>query len=157
MRTAFALIKESQLYGRTREICPKATEEDIIFTTGIDGMGSRMLKSRTDEIMAQERVSPIKSISSAMGVKRRLGVTFRRLILEGLKTRSVRSLDRQAIGGTGLRKACVDGDERLGVMTIGQVVGLVNSSPICKEEIDRIVAEAQEIIETTREKVFARD
>jgi len=157
MGTAFALTKESLLHGRTRELCLKATEEDTIYTTGIDGMGSRMLKSRTAEIMAQERVSPIKSMRSAMEIKRMLDVPFWRLILDGLKTRSVQGLARQAMGADSLRKACFDGDEKLGVMAIGQVVGLVNDLPTCKELIERTVGEAREIIETTREKVFARD
>jgi len=145
MGTAFALTKESLLHGRTRELCLK------------DGMGSRMLKSRTAEIMAQERVSPIKSMRSAMEIKRMLDVPFWRLILDGLKTRSVQGLARQAMGADSLRKACFDGDEKLGVMAIGQVVGLVNDLPTCKELIERTVGEAREIIETTREKVFARD
>ena len=86
-----------------------------------------------------------------------LDVPFWRLILDGLKTGSVQGLARQAMGADSLKKACLDGDEKLGVMAIGQVVGLVNDLPTCKELIERIAVEAQEIIETTREKVFARD
>jgi len=156
MGTRFTLTKESPLAERTRELCLKAREEDTLYTTGIDGMGNRVLKSKTAEMMATERLSLIKSMRSAMELKRLLGVPFPRLMLDGLKSRSIQSMARQAIGGTSLRKACVDGDEKLGIMAIGQVVGLIDDLPTCKEVIDGIVAEAKEIAEATREKVLTK-
>lgn len=50
----------------------------------------------------------------------------------------------------------VDGDEKLGIMAVGQVIGRIDDLPTCKELIERIVAEAEEIIEATREKVLAQ-
>jgi NAD(P)H-dependent flavin oxidoreductase YrpB (nitropropane dioxygenase family) len=41
-----------------------------------------------------------------------------------------------------LRAAMVDGRPDLGVMSAGQVVGLIDDLPSCAELIDRIMAEA---------------
>ena len=54
-----------------------------------------------------------------------------------------------------MKKACLDGDDKLGIMTIGQVVGILNDVPTCKELFERMVAEAEEIIEATWTKVLA--
>jgi len=157
MGSRLALTKESPLHERMRDLCLKATEADTLYSTGIDGLGARSLKSRTAEIMAQERLPIIKSMRSAIEIKRMVGASFPRLLIDGLKTRSIQGLARQAIGTDGLKKAIVNGDDKLGIMTIGQVVGMIDDVPTCKEVLERTVAEAEDIIEATREKVLARD
>jgi len=156
MGTAFMLTKESRLPEHIRELCLKATEEDTLYLEMPDGLGGRLLKTRAAEIMASERLSLMKSLRSAMEIKRMLDIPMWRLLLDGLKARSIQGLAHQAIRATSLRSAILDGDERVGTMTVGQVIGRINDVPTCKELIDRIVAEAEEIIEATREKVFAQ-
>jgi len=156
MGTRFTLTKESPLHERMRELCLKATEEDTLYSDKIDGMGDRVLKSKTAELLVQERLSLIKSMRSARELKRILDVPYWKLGLDVLKTRDIQKLARQAIAANSLRRACVDGDEKLGIMAIGQVVGLINDLPTCKEVIERIVAEAEQIIESTRQKVLAQ-
>lgn len=156
MGTRFTLTKESPLHERTRDVCLKATEEDTLYSDKIDGMGTRVLKSKMAELMIRERVSLIRSMRSARELQRLLNVPSWKLLLDGLKTRNVQDLARQAIGANGMRRAMVDGDEKLGIMSIGQVIGRIDDLPTCKELIERIVAEAEEIIEATREKVLAQ-
>jgi len=155
MGSRLALVKESPLHEHMRELCLKATEEDTLYSTGLDGMGIRYLKSRTAEIVAQERISLIRFVGSAMEIKRMVGASFPKLFIDVLKTRNLQGLARQAIGADSLKKACLDGDDKLGVMTIGQVVGIVNDVPTCKELFERMVAEAEKIIEATRTKVLS--
>jgi len=156
MGTRFTLTKESPLHQRTQELCLKATEEDTLYTDKIDGMGNRVLKNRMAEILVQERLSLIKSARSARELKRMLNVPYWKLGIDVLKTRNIQKLARQAIGADSLRRAMVDGDEKLGIMAVGQVIGRIDDLPTCKELIERIVAEAEEIIEATREKVLAQ-
>jgi len=127
-----------------------------MYTNKIDGMGNRVLKNRMAEILVQERLSLIKSARSARELKRMLNVPYWKLGIDVLKTRNIQKLARQAIGADSLRRAMVDGDEKLGIMAVGQVIGRIDDLPTCKELIERIVAEAEEIIEATREKVLAQ-
>jgi NAD(P)H-dependent flavin oxidoreductase YrpB (nitropropane dioxygenase family) len=46
-----------------------------------------------------------------------------------------------------LKAAMVDGRPDLGVMASGQVVGLLDDLPSCKELLDRIVADATTVLE----------
>ena len=45
-----------------------------------------------------------------------------------------------------LRQAMVEGNLDFGVMASGQVVGLIDDLPSCRELIDRIVREAEETL-----------
>jgi len=53
------------------------------------------------------------------------------------------------------QKAINDGNEEEGVMFAGQAIGAINDLPTAKEVIDRIVAEAEEVLEKTRTKVVS--
>ena len=46
-----------------------------------------------------------------------------------------------------LKAALVDGKLESGVMASGQVVGVIDDLPTCKELVDRIVAEADKVLE----------
>ena len=46
-----------------------------------------------------------------------------------------------------LKAALVDGKIESGVMASGQVVGVIDDLPTCKELVDRIVAEADKVLE----------
>ena len=46
-----------------------------------------------------------------------------------------------------LKAALVDGKVESGVMASGQVVGVIDDLPTCKELVDRIVAEADKVLE----------
>jgi NAD(P)H-dependent flavin oxidoreductase YrpB (nitropropane dioxygenase family) len=49
-----------------------------------------------------------------------------------------------------------EGDEDAGTLAIGQVIGGIRDVPTCKELIERVVAQAEAVLEATREKVLVR-
>jgi NAD(P)H-dependent flavin oxidoreductase YrpB (nitropropane dioxygenase family) len=118
-------------------------------------MGNRVLKNRIAEMLVQERLSLIKSVRSARDMKRTLDVPYWKLGIDVLRTRNIQKLARQAIGADSLRRAMMDADDKKGIMVIGQVIGRIDALPTCKEVIEGIVAEAEEIIEATKKKVLA--
>jgi NAD(P)H-dependent flavin oxidoreductase YrpB (nitropropane dioxygenase family) len=62
---------------------------------------------------------------------------------------------RQANGTIRHLKAIREGDEKEGFLFAGQCVGGIRDVPTCKELIERIVAEAEKGIETTRQNISA--
>ena len=52
-------------------------------------------------------------------------------------------------------KVMIDGDMEAGAWSCGMVAGLINDIPTCKELIDRIMAQADEIIRTRLEGMLA--
>jgi nitronate monooxygenase len=48
-----------------------------------------------------------------------------------------------------------DGDMEKGTMAAGQCIGLIRDIPTCRELLDRIMAEAEEIIQTRLGRMLA--
>ena len=55
---------------------------------------------------------------------------------------------RELVAGPRQREAWLGGDKDRGVITTGMVVGLIDDIPTCAELVDRIIAEAAEIVES---------
>jgi nitronate monooxygenase len=54
---------------------------------------------------------------------------------------------KELVSGKRGRQVFVNGDSDYGVWTAGQVLGLIDDVPTCKELVERIVREAVEVIE----------
>ncbi len=155
MGTRFLLTKEAEVHETVKRLCLNAGIEDTVYTDSIDGLPGRFLKTRIAEIMASKRVSIIRSMSSALEIKRMLGVSWWRLITSGLRGRSPQELARQAVAVSSLRSLLDGGDEKDALLPIGQVTGRIDDVPTVKELIDRIIAEAEQVMGAISAKVRA--
>jgi len=154
--TRFMLTQESPVHENYKQLCLKAAAEDTIYSDRIDGLPGRFLKTNAAEIMTRKPVaSPTKALANARDISRMLGVPLWKLFYSGLKTRSITGLATQAVGTGGIQNSIERGDVERGVLPVGQVTGLINDLPTCKEVIDQTVAEAAQILEAIRAKVVA--
>jgi len=46
------------------------------------------------------------------------------------------------------------GDEKAGTLAIGQIIGAISDIPTCQELIERVVAEAEKVLQTTTDKAL---
>ncbi|MDP2952449.1 MAG: nitronate monooxygenase, partial [Chloroflexota bacterium] len=116
MGTRFMCTKECPIHPKLKEWMVKAQETDTLMVTRSIRDAHRVMKTPT-----------------AYQV---LGMESRNAQLEELLT---------VIGGANVKKMIANGDVNAGVMACGQVVGMINSVPTCKEVIDEMVNGAQEI------------
>ncbi len=152
MGTRFMLTKECQMHEKAKERCLEATSEDTICSEKIDGLPGRWLKTPAAIKLAEGRPSFLQALASALQIKRMIDVPFFKLLFGGLKQRGVQDLARQALSISGLRIAIENGDLDNGVLPISQAIGLMKDLPTCKDLIERIVREAQELLEAARNK-----
>ena len=54
-----------------------------------------------------------------------------------------------------IREAYVEGDVEWGSLTFGQICGLIDDIPTCKNLIESIVQEAEKIMESMQKKILA--
>jgi len=155
MGTRFMLTQECDMHQKTKDLSLKTTAEDTICSEKIDGLPGRWLKNEAAIKMATSRPSPFAAFSSALRIKRMINVPLYKLLLGGLKQRGVQDLARQAVGLKGLRVAIENGDLDTGVLPIGQAIGLMKDIPTCQELLDRMVAEAQDMVEAARKKTIS--
>jgi nitronate monooxygenase len=68
----------------------------------------------------------------------------------------VREQLRYAANAARANRVMFEGDENAGTLPIGQVIGGIKDIPTCQELIERVVAQAEAVLEATREKALAR-
>jgi len=160
MGSRFMLTKESMIHDNFKQLCLKATEQDTLYSDHFDGMPGRVLKTEAAEVMMKSGFPLAEAVKGAREVKQLLKLStwqFVRLSFQMMKAEEGSPLWVQARGAAGNRrhmKALYDGDVEEGIMFAGQDCGGINDLPSVEELIDRIIAEAEETLETARAKVM---
>ena len=154
MGTRFLLTADSPVSDEVKRLYLGKTVQDTVVTTSVDGVPHRVL--RTPFVERLERSGRIvglaRALRNAAAFRRLSGLSWPAMLREGRAARGGRELSwRQMLMAANtpvlLRAAMVDGRSDLGVMSAGQVVGLIDDLPSCAELVGRIVAEAAETLE----------
>jgi NAD(P)H-dependent flavin oxidoreductase YrpB (nitropropane dioxygenase family) len=154
MGTRFLLTSDSPVSDAVKRVYLGKTVLDTVVTTGVDGVPHRVL--RTPFIDRLERSGGVRGLAralrSAAAFRRLSGLSWPAMLREGQAARHGRDLSwSQLLMAANtpvlLRAAMVEGRSDLGVMSAGQVVGLIDDLPSCAELVERIVAEATETLD----------
>jgi NAD(P)H-dependent flavin oxidoreductase YrpB (nitropropane dioxygenase family) len=154
MGTRFLLTSDSPVGPRVKQLYLDADVTGTVVTTRVDGVPHRVL--RTAYIRGLEssgRVSAlVRSVRHAVAFRRLAGMTWPQLVRAGRAARHGRELSwAQTLMAAGtpvlLRTAMVEGRPEFGVMSAGQVAGVIDDLPSCAELIARIMKEADDGLE----------
>lgn len=116
--TRFLVAEECIVHPNYKEKILNAKDIDTVVTGRFAGHPVRSLKNR----MTRDYVKLEKEIGDAM------------------------ELEKITVGS--LRKAVVEGDTTMGSLMSGQIAGLINKEQSCKEIIDEIMTEVQEVMKS---------
>ncbi|MCZ1005405.1 nitronate monooxygenase [Streptomyces mirabilis] len=153
MGTRFLLTSDSTVPAAVKAKYLAATVRDVTVTTAVDGLPHRML--RTDFVDSLERSGRARALAQAVrraaGFRRLSGLSWSRMVRDGLAMKHGKELTWSQVllaANTPmlLKSSMVDGRTDLGVMASGQVAGLIEDLPSCKELVDRVMAEARETL-----------
>lgn len=153
MGTRFLLTSDSPVPDAIKQLYLRAGVTDTVVTTRIDGWAHRVL--RTPFVERLLRTGPLESlpraIANAVRFQRMSGTPWRDLLREALAMRRNQELSwSQTLLAANtpmlLHASMVKGDLRSGVMAGGQVAGLIDDLPSCRELIARILAEAEAVL-----------
>jgi len=154
MGTRFLLTSDSPVSDAVKQVYLGKTVQDTVVTTSVDGVPHRVLRTPFVERLEHSgRIGGLaRSLRNAAAFRRLSGLSWAAMLREGRAARHGRELTwSQMLMAANtpvlLRAAMVEGRSDLGVMSAGQVVGLIDDLPSCAELIDRIVAEATEALE----------
>lgn len=125
MGTRFIAVKESPVPEPLKRLLLQSSEGDTLVTGHITGLRCRVLKNRLTEAFVD---------------------------LEDKKAPQT-AYDKLGLGK--LRAAFVEGDLEWGSIAAGQIVGMLEDIPSCRELINRIMTEAEKALEEARAKFFA--
>ena len=150
MGTRFLLTSDSTVPDAVKQLYLSQDVTGTVVTTRVDGVPHRVL--RTELVESLERAGAVggfwRSLRNALAYQRLSGTPLRSMISEGLAMRrnhgsSYRQVLMAANTPMLLREAMVRGNPTLGVMSSGQVVGLLDDLPSVAELIDRVITEAE--------------
>jgi NAD(P)H-dependent flavin oxidoreductase YrpB (nitropropane dioxygenase family) len=154
MGTRFLLTSDSTVSGAVKDVYLAKSVLDTVVTTRVDGVPHRVL--RTEFVERLETAGPLRrlprAVANAARFQRMTGTPWRQIIREGIAMRRSQELTwSQVLMAANtpmlLKAAMVDGRPDLGVMSTGQVVGLIEDLPSCAEVIERIMDEAAAVLE----------
>jgi len=151
MGTRFLLTADSAVPDAVKQFYLGKSVTDTVVTTQVDGVPHRVL--HTDLVDGLEsgrgRVWAFpRAVRNALEFRRMTGMRVSDMVREGLAMRKSMGLTwTQTLMAANtpmlLKAALVDGKVESGVMASGQVVGVIDDLPTCKELVDRIIAEAE--------------
>jgi NAD(P)H-dependent flavin oxidoreductase YrpB (nitropropane dioxygenase family) len=150
MGTRFLLTSDSPVGPEVKQLYLDAPVTGTIVTTRVDGVPHRVLL--TPYVRGLERSVGLSALlrvtRHAVAFRRLAGLSWPQLVRVGRSARHGR--DRtwaQTLMAAGtpvlLRAAMVDGRPDLGVMSAGQVTGLITDLPSCADLIARMMTEAE--------------
>ncbi|MCX3289595.1 nitronate monooxygenase [Streptomyces sp. NEAU-H22] len=153
MGTRFLLTSDSTVPDAVKARYLAATVRDVTVTRAVDGLPHRMLRTElVDALEDSGRARAlVRAVRAAAGFRRLSGLTWPRLVRDGLALRHGKDLTWSQVllaANTPmlLKSALVDGRTDLGVMASGQVAGVIDDLPSCAELVERIMKEADETL-----------
>ncbi len=151
MGTRFLLTAESPLPAETAKRYFAASVTDVLVTTKVDGLPQRVIRNELvgDLEAASRPALLVRALRTAWAYRKLSGATLGDLISAALSMRRNEKLTRSQILMAAnapilIRRAMVEGRPAEGVLPSGQVAGLIEDRPTCKDLIDGIVAEAEQ-------------
>jgi NAD(P)H-dependent flavin oxidoreductase YrpB (nitropropane dioxygenase family) len=163
MGTRFLLTSDSPVPDAVKQLYLAAGLDGTVVTTRVDGVPHRVLRTRmVDQLGARggrgaggggAAGSLVRAVRSAAAYRGLAGVSWREMVRQGRAMRRDSGLSwGQVLMAANtpvlLRAAMVDGRTDLGLMSSGQVAGLIEDLPSCAELIEAIVREAEAGLDT---------
>lgn len=155
MGTRFLLTQESTVPDAVKAFYLERSLQETVRTTKVDGVPHRVLKTElVASLEASGRVvGTLRALQNAARFKKISGTPWTAMLREGAAMRKSHELTwSQVLMAANtpmlLRAAMVDGRPDLGVMSSGQVVGLIDDLPTVEELIERVVSQARDTLES---------
>ncbi len=151
MGTRFLLTSDSPVPRATLDRYLAAEVDEIIVSTKLDGLPQRMILN--DVLRRLEQTGPLGLIwlgmRSGLAFRKLTGLSFFGLMQSALAMArsSGMTLGQTLMAANApvlIQRSVVEGRPAEGVLPSGQVAGVINDLPSCKDLIDRIVVEAEQ-------------
>jgi NAD(P)H-dependent flavin oxidoreductase YrpB (nitropropane dioxygenase family) len=153
MGTRFLLTQESTVPDAVKQYYLSRTVSDTVVTARIDGVPHRVL--RTDFVDELEHTNALmampRAVRNAAAFKKLSGTSWRGIAREGLAMRKEQDLKWSQLALAAntpmlLRAGLVEGKLDAGVLSSGQVTGVIDDLPTVAELISRIMGEAEQTL-----------
>jgi len=147
MGTRFMTSQESGLHERFKELSIEKSVYDTLYSDRFDGLWCRVMDTPPARRALKRGLNYTGALFNSKIIADQLGLPWLKLfigvMLSGWK--NAKQLAYLANAFDAIQKATEEGDLEKGVLTVGQVQGLVRDIPTVEEIITRMVKEATEV------------
>jgi NAD(P)H-dependent flavin oxidoreductase YrpB (nitropropane dioxygenase family) len=154
MGTRFLLTSDSEVPDNVKAEYLSRTVNDTVVTSVLDGVPQRILRTPfAEKLINSSAVSRLpRSLRSAVQFHKMSRTPWFDIVREGLAMKKSHELSwTQVVMAANtpmmLRASMVEGRTDLGTLASGQVAGVIEDLPSCAELIQRIMAEADAVLE----------
>jgi NAD(P)H-dependent flavin oxidoreductase YrpB (nitropropane dioxygenase family) len=149
MGTRFLLTKESPVPDNIKQIYLSTSVTGTVVTSRVDGHPHRMIRTPfVSEVEDDGMIHGlVRAVRSARTFKEVTHGTWWEILSEGRKLRSRQGYSllqvlTAANAPVLCRAAMVEGRPEIGILSTGQVAGVIDDLPTCAEVIERVMTEA---------------
>jgi enoyl-[acyl-carrier protein] reductase II len=155
MGTRFMTTEESPLHDYYKELSIDRTVYDTLYSDRFDGMGCRVLDTPAARKAIKKGLDLPAAFFNSQDIAKQLNLPYFKLFLGVLASgwKNTKNLAFMANAFKAIRNATEDGDYKRGVLTVGQITGLVNDIPTVDELIKRIAKDAQAVQKQLAKKI----
>lgn len=155
MGTRFLLTSDSTVPDEVKRFYLDRSVDQTVRTTKVDGVPHRVLATDlvTDLESSGAMAGTVRALRNAVRFQRLTGTPWSAIVREGLTMKRSHQLTWQQVLMAAntpmlLKAAMVDGRPDLGVMSSGQVVGMIDDLPSVEELLARVMREAAEVLDS---------
>jgi NAD(P)H-dependent flavin oxidoreductase YrpB (nitropropane dioxygenase family) len=153
MGTRFLLTSDSPVPDKIKQVYLGKTVNDTVVTKAIDGVPQRVLRTELAETLISQHAFKRwqRSLQLSVAFQKSTKTPWKDIIKEGLNMKKNQELQwSQVLMAANtpvlLSAGLVDGDTTKGTLASGQVAGLIDDLPSCRELILRIMTEADQTL-----------
>ncbi|NTV78594.1 MAG: nitronate monooxygenase, partial [Clostridiales bacterium] len=147
MGTRFMNSVESPVHENQKKAANATDVYSTIYTDKVDGMLARVMDTEGARKLIKKRLNPLSSLILSKKIAKMLGFPWLKLAIGIMFMGYKRSMQmaRMAIGFDAFMAGTMEGDNKKGVLPIGQVAGIMHETLTVKEIIERTVKEAKKM------------
>jgi enoyl-[acyl-carrier protein] reductase II len=146
MGTRLMTTKESPLHENYKKLTVEKDVYDTLFSKRFDGILCRVMKTDAARRAIKKGLSWPAAFFNSRDIASQVGMPYFKLFIGVLMSgyANARQLAYMANAFKAIKVATEDGDDKTGVLPVGQVQGLIHDQPTVKELFERIVEEAKQ-------------
>ncbi len=145
MGTRFMNSVESPVHENQKKVTNETDVYNTLYTDKVDGMKARVMKSPGARRLINKRLNPLSALIRSRKIAKMLGLPWMKLAVGIMFMGYKKSMQmvRMAIGFDAFQAGTMDGDNKKGVLPIGQIAGIITETLTVKQIIDRTMKEAK--------------
>jgi enoyl-[acyl-carrier protein] reductase II len=147
MGSRFATSQESALHNDVKHVITGKSENDTIYSKNFDGLYARVLKTPASIKATKKPMNFALALFKSVKAAKMVDLPFWKLVAGVfVQFDKIKQLSYFGAATEKLEAATIAGDLTTGVQFIGQSQGLINDVPSVAVIVDRIMAEADAVI-----------